>query len=104
MLRRLPHAEKAWIENYAMLIRPSPSASVPANEKPKLIGVVGMIRFEEGHGAEVGYGINPEYQGKGYATEALKLFTNLYWTRKSMSMIFVLLSEIAWIWIVVEGC
>ncbi|PQE04879.1 hypothetical protein CJF30_00004666 [Rutstroemia sp. NJR-2017a BBW] len=85
MLERLPHAEKPWIENYAILLRPDPASghengNGPA--KPRFIGAVGVIRFEEGSGAEVGYGIHPEYQRKGYATEALRLFVELYWSRK----------------------
>jgi RimJ/RimL family protein N-acetyltransferase len=81
MLERLPHAEKPWIENYAILLRPDSENQLP---NPRFIGAVGVIRFAEGSGAEVGYGIHPEYQGKGYATEALRLFVGLYWSKKSM--------------------
>jgi RimJ/RimL family protein N-acetyltransferase len=90
MLERLPHAEKPWIENYAILLRPVPgSASVQGKEnelekqRPRLIGAVGVIRFDPGSGAEVGYGIHPGYQGKGYATEALRLFVEVWWSKKS---------------------
>ncbi|KAM3075285.1 hypothetical protein ACMFMG_007273 [Clarireedia jacksonii] len=92
MLARLPHAEKPWIENYAVLLRPRVEKEEldvalelkEMTKKPKLIGVVGVIRFQEGTGAEVGYGVHPEYQGRGYATEALRLFGGLWWGRKSM--------------------
>ncbi|KAB8295085.1 hypothetical protein EYC80_007024 [Monilinia laxa] len=79
MAERTPNPEKPWIENYAILLRPLSLA--PVNEKPKLIGALGMIRFEAGHGAEVGYGLHPFYHGKGYATEAMKLFLGLYWSK-----------------------
>ncbi|RAL65909.1 hypothetical protein DID88_005571 [Monilinia fructigena] len=61
MAERTPNLEKPWIENYAILLRPS---------------------FEAGHGAEVGYGLHPSYHGKGYATEAMKLFLGLYWSKE----------------------
>ncbi|ESZ92413.1 hypothetical protein SBOR_7221 [Sclerotinia borealis F-4128] len=80
LVERTPNPEKPWIENYAILLRPSSPASV--DKKPRLIGALGMIRFEAGHGAEVGYGLHPGYHGKGYATEAMKLFLGLYWSKE----------------------
>lgn len=82
MEERTPNPEKPWIENYAILLRPTSPSLV--DDKPKLIGAIGMIRFEAGHGAEVGYGLHPGYQKKGYATEAMKLFLGLYWSKESM--------------------
>lgn len=82
MDERTPNPEKPWIENYAILLRPS--SLTPVDEKPKLIGAIGMIRFEAGHGAEVGYGLHAAYHSKGFATEAMKLFLGLYWSKESM--------------------
>ncbi|KAI9642059.1 hypothetical protein NHQ30_009930 [Ciborinia camelliae] len=79
MAERTPNPEKPWIENYAILLCSSPAS---VYEKPKFIGAIGMIRFEAGRGAEVGYSLHPDYYGKGYATEALKLFLGLYWSKE----------------------
>ncbi|KAF7908684.1 uncharacterized protein EAF01_004439 [Botrytis porri] len=80
MVERLPNPEKPWIENYAILLRPT--TPTPADQKPELIGAIGTIRFEAGHGAEVGYGIHTGYHGRGFATEAMKLFLGLYWSKE----------------------
>ncbi|KAF7870298.1 hypothetical protein EAF04_004044 [Stromatinia cepivora] len=80
MIERMPSPEKPWIENYGILLRPTLSSSV--DEKAKLIGAIGMIRFEAGHGAEVGYGLHAAYHGKGYATEAMELFLRVYWSKE----------------------
>ena len=48
---------------------------------PKMIGFVGSARHSTNHepeGAMVVYGIHAEYWGSGYASEALKLFLELY--------------------------
>ena len=39
----------------------------------KMIGLIGHYRIQpENHRAEIGYMILPQYQGKGYVTEAVK--------------------------------
>lgn len=91
MDERTPNPEKPWIENYAILLRAASPLSI--DEKPKLIGAIGMIRFEAGHGAEVGYGLHAAYHGKGFATEAMKLFLELYWSKESMCIPQPLLSS-----------
>ncbi|KAF7933845.1 uncharacterized protein EAE98_003554 [Botrytis deweyae] len=80
MIERTPNPEKPWIENYAILLRPT--TATPADQKPELIGAIGVIRFQAGHGAEIGYGIHAGYHGKGFATEAMKLFVGLYWSKE----------------------
>jgi ribosomal-protein-alanine N-acetyltransferase len=41
---------------------------------PKLIGVIGHYRIQpENHRCEIGYMILPQYNGKGYVTEAIKV-------------------------------
>ncbi len=76
------------MENYAILLKNTPeeegleTKTSPANERVKLrmIGSIGIPRLNgDGKSAEVGYGILPSYWGKGYATEALSLFTAYYW-------------------------
>jgi len=41
---------------------------------PTVIGLIGIIRSPN-----VGYILNPDVQGQGYATEALKAFLYKYW-------------------------
>ena len=43
-------------------------------ESRKMIGTCGFTRFDlPNNSAEIGYVLNPEYHGKGYATEAAKI-------------------------------
>ena len=79
MLQRVPSAAEPWRENYAILRKPS--ATILADEKVEMIGSIGIRRIA-GDACIVGYSIHPDYSGSGYATEALKLFTEIYW--KSM--------------------
>ncbi|KUJ23263.1 acyl-CoA N-acyltransferase, partial [Mollisia scopiformis] len=74
--RHLPSAEAPYRELYAVLLRGSENS----NGKPKMIASVGIPRVSaDGKAVEVGYGVNPEYWGLGYAPEALKLFVHYYW-------------------------
>jgi RimJ/RimL family protein N-acetyltransferase len=45
----------------------------------KVIGIIGTNRWSE-QGMEMGYCVNIHYWGKGYATEALKAFLDLFWS------------------------
>lgn len=81
MRTRLPSEEEPWMENYAILEK-----SLPGEEtsKPVMIGCIGIPRLAEDlDGVEVGYGLHPDFWGKGYATEALQLFIKHYWNSKS---------------------
>jgi RimJ/RimL family protein N-acetyltransferase len=49
-----------------------------------LIGIVGVPRNEP-IGAEIGYGIQADQWGKGFATEALTLFIEHYWSAESVA-------------------
>jgi RimJ/RimL family protein N-acetyltransferase len=79
ILKKIPSAEEPWRGDYAILLKPS--ASITADDKVKMIGSIGIQRIA-GDACIVGYSIHPDYSGSGYATEALKLFTESYW--KSM--------------------
>jgi ribosomal-protein-alanine N-acetyltransferase len=47
--------------------------AITIKDEPKLIGIIGHYRIKpEDYRAEIGYMLLPEYQGKGYITEALK--------------------------------
>ncbi|RAR75426.1 GNAT family N-acetyltransferase [Flavobacterium aciduliphilum] len=42
--------------------------------EPKLIGIIGHYRIQpENHRCEIGYMILPQYSGKGYTTEAIRV-------------------------------
>jgi RimJ/RimL family protein N-acetyltransferase len=80
LISRLPSDEKPFMENMAIMLRPT-----SPDTKPELIGLLGIVRISSGgKAAEVGYGILPEHWGHGYAPEALKLFVDYYWTSESM--------------------
>ena len=75
MANRMSTPEKPWLENYARILKDSVSEHTG---KPKVIGSVGTPR-DGPAGAEIGYGLYPDYWGKGYMSEALKLFIGIYW-------------------------
>jgi [ribosomal protein S5]-alanine N-acetyltransferase len=47
--------------------------------KLRLIGVIGIVREQE-----IGYKIHPEFWGKGYMSEALRMFIVMWWGMESM--------------------
>jgi RimJ/RimL family protein N-acetyltransferase len=75
--------ERPGVDNYAILLRPTLSETEGQNSGsgvPKMIGCVGAIRsaeVAEGQKPEIGYMINYDYWGKGYASEALGAFLDL---------------------------
>lgn len=79
--KALPTPENPRIDNYAILLK----SSMGSNEagKPRLIGTIGSYRVNY-DAAAIGYGLHPEYWGRGYGTEALKLFIELYWASGRM--------------------
>ncbi|ETS87668.1 hypothetical protein PFICI_01496 [Pestalotiopsis fici W106-1] len=56
-------------DNYAVFVR--------GDEQKKMIGIMGVFSFNPV--AELGYTFHPAAWGKGYATEALRAFMNIYW-------------------------
>src|ERR1700709_748273 len=76
MASRMPTPEKPWNVNYAIMLKPPVSSNMDG--RPTMIGIIGTPRNQP-LWAEVGYGLHPDYWGKGYASEALKLFIELYW-------------------------
>jgi ribosomal-protein-alanine N-acetyltransferase len=73
MLESLPTPEKPWNQRWAILLRPLPG-SQEENAKPRMIGIIGIVREQE-----IGYKVHPDFWGKRYMTEALKMFINMYW-------------------------
>ncbi len=64
-----PTLEKPWNQRWAIMLKDADN-----NGKPKLIGVVGVVREPE-----IGYRIHPDYWGKGYMSEALTMFLKMWW-------------------------
>jgi RimJ/RimL family protein N-acetyltransferase len=95
MLGDLRTPEKPWIEYFVFFLKPT--GPLAALEKPKLVGMIGVVRLDprqEMHGLgdgfdnAIGYRVHPDYWGKGIGTEALKGFLELYWTLDGMQISF----------------
>lgn len=82
---RIPTPEKPYVQVYAILLKP---LTADGDAKAKMIGTVGAPRNELA-GAEIGYGLHPDYWGKGYMSEAVKLFIGLYWSPGSSFSPFI---------------
>jgi len=72
MQESLPTPKKPWNQRWAILLRPLPGSQEIS--KPRMIGIVGIVREQE-----IGYKVHPDFWGKGYMTEALRMFINMYW-------------------------
>jgi len=84
------------IDKYAMLLRPSelnPEPWVNDKGKPKMIGFVGTNR-DSAEGLEVGYCVNVEYWGRGYAGEAFAAFLDMYWKLEERKSVKELVAKI----------
>ncbi|ESZ98452.1 putative Stabilin-2 [Sclerotinia borealis F-4128] len=68
-----PEGEVEGMDKFAIIV-----ARGEGGEPPKCVGFVGTNRFFP-EGLEVGYCINPEYWGSGYATWGLTEFLRVYW-------------------------
>ncbi|KAH7118984.1 GNAT domain-containing protein [Dendryphion nanum] len=73
---------KAWIQgcfdrsncwNFVIELLPTESSSGASASSPRVIGLIGAVRAPE-----VGYMLNHNYWGKGFATEALRAFLGLF--------------------------
>ena len=73
-----PHAEKSYTFEYLSYLQKRYKTgdffdwAVVCRDTGKMIGTCGFTRFDfQNDGAEVGYVINPEFQGQGIATEVV---------------------------------
>lgn len=82
MKTKMPSEEKPYLEHYAILIRPKTQT---ANDTElEMIGDVCIPRIsDDGLASEIGYGIIPEYWGKGYAPEAVKMLVKYFFDGNS---------------------
>ncbi|KAF7952032.1 uncharacterized protein EAE97_001529 [Botrytis byssoidea] len=65
---------------------PVPVADEREGQEIEMIGIIGISHKPE----NVGYKIHPDHWGKGYMTEALRLFVEMFWTleeKKSLPQI-----------------
>ncbi len=46
--------------------------------KLRMIGIIGIVREQE-----IGYRIHPDFWGKGFMSEALKMFIEMFWEMES---------------------
>ncbi|KAG4442045.1 hypothetical protein IFR05_002439 [Cadophora sp. M221] len=69
MRKHLPTPEQPWNERWAIMLK-----GEMEGVKPKMIGVVGIVRE-----VEIGYRLLPDYWGKGYMSEALTMFLAMWW-------------------------
>jgi [ribosomal protein S5]-alanine N-acetyltransferase len=87
----LPTEAEPWNERWAILLRHAPetlsdeTAEVPGQEKEqrkvgklRMIGAIGIVREQE-----IGYRLHPEFWGKGFMTEALAMFIDMWWGMES---------------------
>ncbi len=59
------------------------------DEKDRLIGVIGFRRMDtENKRVEIGYWIAREFQGKGYATEAVSLFLDFCFNTLGLNSVY----------------
>ncbi|TGO52646.1 hypothetical protein BCON_0137g00060 [Botryotinia convoluta] len=76
---------------WAIIAPTTSSVSVPVadereGQEMEMIGIIGISHRPE----NVGYKIHPDHWGKGYMTEALRLFVEMFWTleeKKSLPQI-----------------
>ena len=76
-LRWYPHQSKKYTSDYLRYVSARYNLgdfydwAVIENESGKMIGTCGFTSFDLPHNsAEIGYVLNPDFHGKGYATEA----------------------------------
>jgi len=77
LTNRIPSPERLYVEVYAILLKRGLDGK-DAGGKLKMIGIVGAPRSVP-EGAEIGYGLHPDYWGKRCMTEALEMFLGIYW-------------------------
>ncbi len=66
-----PTPEEPWNQRWAILIKISESDK---GTKPIMIGIIGIVRVQE-----IGYKLHPDFWGKGYMSEALRMMLAMFW-------------------------
>jgi ribosomal-protein-alanine N-acetyltransferase len=74
---RRPTPEKPWSQTWAICLKPEDPTADPGSGK--FIGSMGLPRE-----CDVGYSIHPDHWGKGYMTEALRMFVDMFFRAEGM--------------------
>ncbi|MDO9390211.1 MAG: GNAT family N-acetyltransferase [bacterium] len=78
MMKSAANEDKLWL-TYWLIIK---------NDNSEAIGTIGFKGIDkEEKSAEIGYGISGEFEGKGYATEALSLMVAWAWNTKKIEKV-----------------
>lgn len=79
MQQRMPRSGMECVKAYAILLRPDGSRCEGSLEngavKPRMIGIVGTKQD-----LEIAYKLHPDFWEKGYMSEALSLFLQMFWS------------------------
>ncbi|PQE32931.1 hypothetical protein CJF32_00001412 [Rutstroemia sp. NJR-2017a WRK4] len=62
--------------DWAIMLLPTPDQDPPA---PKMIGLMGIHPNSNFPAGGLGYRTDPAYWGRGYMTEAMRLFLSMFW-------------------------
>jgi ribosomal-protein-alanine N-acetyltransferase len=76
-----PTLEKPWAQIWAICLKPE-EGSESGNGKEEGGTFIGAIGFPRE--CDVGYSIHPAYWGKGYMTEALRMFVDMFFNAEGM--------------------
>lgn len=83
-----PEGEMEGSDKFAILLE-----GVGVGDRPKCVGFVGTNRPSP-EGLEMGYCVNPDYYGNGYATWGVSEFLKIYWNMEERSHIPHLVAKI----------
>ncbi len=79
--------QKAWYEN--LLKDNTKKKLIIVNQSSKNVGMVSLLNIDhKNQNAEVGIYISPNYQGKGYAKEAVNMILNFAFRELNMHKIY----------------
>ncbi|MBO4770352.1 MAG: GNAT family N-acetyltransferase [Clostridia bacterium] len=89
-----PHRDiydtREWIRKTRALYRKGVFCdwAIVLKQSGKMIGTVGFVRFSpENNRAEIGYAMNPDYEGHGFMTEAVSAIINLGFSKFGLNRI-----------------
>ena len=80
-----PTTEEPWNRRWAIILKVVDAEGDGQEQarREKMIGIIGTPRK-----GEIGYKIHPGYWGKGYMSEALALFLDMWWGMEGKVLVF----------------